>query len=57
MFVPLRTSSVQGDKAVQLNVLRLVDHTHTAAAELLDDAVVRDGLANQFKKASLVGSR
>jgi len=26
--------------------LRLVDNTHPAAAELLDDAVVRDGLAD-----------
>ncbi len=37
---------LQGDEAVQLHVLSLVDHTHAAAAELLDDAVVRDGLAD-----------
>ena len=37
----------QGDKATESGVLGLVDHAHTAAAELLDDAVVRDGLADQ----------
>src|SRR5713101_8449605 len=36
----------QRDKAAQLGVLRLVDHTHTTAAELFNDAVVRDGLAD-----------
>ena len=38
---------LQSDKAVEASVLGLVDHTHPAAAELLDDAVVRDGLADQ----------
>ena len=38
----------QGDKAAKLGVLSLVNHTHPAAAELLDDPVVRDGLADQF---------
>ena len=36
----------EGDKAVETHVLGLVDHTHAATAELLDDAVVRDGLAD-----------
>ena len=31
---------------MQPRVLGLVDHTHPAAAELLNDAVVRDGLAD-----------
>ncbi len=38
---------LQGDKAVQLYVLGFVDHAHAAAAEFLDDVVVRDGLADQ----------
>ena len=38
---------LEGDKAAELHVLGLVDHTHPAAAELLDDAVVRDGLADE----------
>src|SRR5437762_3536536 len=36
---------LQGDEAAKLSVLGLVDHTHPAAAELLDNAVVRNGLA------------
>ena len=36
----------QGDKAAKLYVLRLVDHAHPAAAQFLDDAVVRNGLAD-----------
>ena len=40
---------LQCDKSVQGYVLGLVDDTHPAAAELLDDAVVRDGLADQME--------
>jgi hypothetical protein len=35
---------LQSHKTVQLHIFGLVDHTHAAAAQLLDDAVVRDGL-------------
>ncbi len=38
----------QGDEAAELGVLSLIDDTHTATAELLDDAVVRDGLADHW---------
>ena len=37
---------LEGDEAMQPRVLGLVDHTHTAAAELFHDAVVRDGLVD-----------
>jgi hypothetical protein len=37
---------LQGDKTVQGNVLGLVDNAHAAAPKLLDDTVVRDGLAD-----------
>ena len=37
---------LQGHEAAKVGVLGLVDHTHPAAAELLDDAVMRDGLAD-----------
>ena len=37
---------LQGDEAAELGVLGLVDDAHAAAAELFDDAVVRDGLAD-----------
>jgi hypothetical protein len=46
VFRNLVRQELQGDKAVQLYVLRLVDHTHPATAEFLDNAVVRDGLTN-----------
>ena len=36
----------QRDKAAQLGVFSLVDHTHSTTAELLNDAVMRDGLAD-----------
>ncbi len=36
----------EGNKAAQLGVLRLIDHTHAAATQLFDNAVVRDGLPN-----------
>ncbi len=39
---------LEGDKAMQPCVFGLVDNTHPAAAELLDDAVVRDGLADHL---------
>src|SRR5580658_3018493 len=32
-------------------IFRFVDHAHPAPAELLDDPVVRDGLANHARKS------
>ena len=40
----------QRDEAPKLGVLSLVDHTHPASAEFLDDAVVRDGLPDHGLK-------
>ena len=37
---------LEGDEAVQPRVLSLIDHAHPATAELLDDEVMRDGLAD-----------
>src|SRR5215472_10657460 len=34
-------------KAPELGIFRLIDDTHTTTPELLDDAIVRDGLAQQ----------
>ena len=36
---------LEGDEAAERGVLGLVNHTHPPAAQFLDDAVVRDGLA------------
>ena len=35
---------LEGDETVQLDVLGLVDHTHAAAADLAEDAVMRNRL-------------
>ena len=37
---------LQGHEAAQFSVLGLIDHAHAATTKLLDDAVVRDGLAD-----------
>ena len=37
-------------KRSQARVFGLVDHTHPAAAQLLDNAVVRDGLADHWRR-------
>jgi hypothetical protein len=39
---------------MQLYVLSLVYDTHATAAELLDDAVVRDGLTDHWRRKSYV---
>ena len=41
---------LQGNEAVELGVLRSIDDTHTAATELFEDAVMRDGLANHGER-------
>ena len=40
---------------MQLYVLSLIDHAHPAAAQLLDDAVMRDNFADH--KVTIVGWR
>jgi len=37
----------QGDAAVEADVLGLIDHAHSAAAEFFEDEVMRDGKTNQ----------
>jgi hypothetical protein len=49
--VPVLLAEIQRDEAMQSTVLGFVDHTHTASAELLDDAVVGDGLTEQKGEA------
>jgi hypothetical protein len=41
---------LQRDEAVQFHILGLIDDAHTAATELLDDAVVRNGLADHWQR-------
>jgi hypothetical protein len=40
---------LEGNKTPELHILGLVDHPHPAAAQLLDDAVVRDVLADHSR--------
>jgi hypothetical protein len=46
---------LQSYKTVESRVLGLVNDTHAAATEFLDDAVVRDSLADQFERHSGLG--
>src|ERR1700685_4073890 len=50
---------IQGDKSVEGYVLGLIDDTHAATTKLLEDPVVRDGLADHqrigFRIASSYG--
>ena len=41
---------LQCDKAAKLGVLSLIDHTHAAATEFLDDTVVRNGLVDHWRR-------
>ena len=42
---------LERDKATKFDILGLVYHTHPATAELLDDAIVRDGLADHWRES------
>jgi hypothetical protein len=39
---------LQGHKTMEPGILGLVNHTHPATTQFLDDAVVRDGLADEL---------
>ena len=41
---------LESDEAMQARVFRLVNHAHAPAAQFLDDAVVRDGLADHWSR-------
>ena len=41
----------EGNEAAEHGVLRLVDDAHAPTAQLLDHAIVRDGLADHNKRA------
>src|SRR5579863_8874883 len=47
----------QRHEAMEFGVLGLVDDTHPAAAELLEDAIVGDRLANHCRAPRCVGHR
>src|SRR6185437_15963544 len=39
---------LQRDKATEIEILGLVHHTHPSAAQFLEDAIMRDGLADHL---------
>jgi hypothetical protein len=48
---------LEGNKAVQANVLGLIDNPHATAAHLFDHAVVRYGLSDHLLAINAEGSR
>jgi hypothetical protein len=42
----------ESDKATKVSVLGFVNHTHPAAAQPLNDAVMRDRLADELERGS-----
>src|ERR1039458_928883 len=46
VFAYVVRQEFERDKATDFDILSLVDDTHAATAELLDDAIVRDGLTD-----------
>src|SRR5262249_2935214 len=47
--------NLQGDETIETCVSRLVNQTHPTFAKFLDDAVVRDGLAEHRRNAMTWG--
>src|ERR1700756_3106691 len=41
---------LQGHEPAQLHILRFINHAHATSAELLDDAVMRNGLSDQRRR-------
>ena len=39
------------NKPAELHILSFVNHTHPATAEFLDDAIVRDALADHWRES------
>jgi hypothetical protein len=46
---------LERDEASEIGVLGFVDNAHPAAAQLLDEAVVRDGLTDHGTQAAMLG--
>src|SRR2546428_13673124 len=45
----------QGNETIEFYILGLIDDAHSTTAELLDDAVVRDGLTEHRRNAMAYG--
>jgi hypothetical protein len=53
MYTLPKCCTPECDKTVEAGVFGFVDHTHPATAQLLDNAIVRDGLADHW--AAMLG--
>ena len=42
---------LEGNEAIELNIFSLIDNTHPTASELLEDAVMGNGLADHGLKS------
>jgi hypothetical protein len=47
---PVHWAGTSERRSVRVQYLGLIDHAHTASAELFDDAVVRDGLTDHWSR-------
>ncbi len=47
---------LEGDEAAKSNVFRFIHHSHAAATQLFDNAVMRDGSANHRKETAIAKS-
>ena len=56
IFGDIVGQELEGDEAAEFEVFGLVDDTHAATAEFFDDAVMRDGLADQVERIPVFGS-
>src|ERR1700730_18230136 len=50
VFGYIAGQKLQSHEATEFDIFSFIDHTHAAPAELLDDAVVRDGLSNHWSR-------
>jgi len=50
-----RGQELESDEATKLGVLSFVNDTHPAPAQLLDDAIMRNGLPDHRAQAAMVG--
>src|ERR1700693_1916744 len=48
VFCNILRQEFQSDRSTEFGILSFVNDAHAAATQLFDDAVVRDGLANEL---------
>ena len=56
VFGDVVRKELEGNETMQAGVLGLVHNAHAAPTEFLDDAVVRDGLADHWRESYVCGT-